>query len=38
MQHCMCSFYSLDILTSPEDGPLRAETCSDNKTAVVSTD
>jgi hypothetical protein len=37
--HCRCSFfYSFDICTSHEDGPIRIETCSDNKTAVVSTD
>jgi hypothetical protein len=29
--HCRCSFYSFDIWTSPEDGPIRSETCSDNK-------
>jgi hypothetical protein len=31
--HCRCSF---DIWTSPEDGPIRTETCSDNKIAMLS--
>jgi hypothetical protein len=29
--HCRCSFYSFDIWISPEDGPIKTETCIDNK-------
>jgi hypothetical protein len=31
-------FYSFEVWTSPEDGPIRTETCSDDRTAVVWTD